>query len=492
MEKKLKVHEKFLYEIWKNQNFSKKLSTFDGVSIEVIDAGTENKELGGPDFKNARIKIGNITYHGDVEVDSFYSDWKAHGHNLNKRYNKVILHTVISNNSQQHCVYTHEGRKVQSISLLSFLDKNIQLSIQNAILNERRNRINKMPCSEISELLKSEDKLEFLFELGKQRFKKKSEKVLERLKEIIYLKELNLKEPIIRYELDEKFYNREFKQADFNDKNVWYQLIYEAVFEALGYSKNKDIMLKLAKTANIEFLNKFQSKENFILLMESILFNVGGLVPDSHTTADEEISAYLRSLCEVWNEVKLKFDGKKFHQTQWQFFKIRPQNFPTIRIAGGIRMMNKFLKEDLLVKIIEKIQTSDSYKKLANDLRSFFIIKGSGFWRKHYVFDQPAKGDILYFIGLSRADEIIINVILPIIYVYMEIFGREDLKRKIVKLYLNYYQKSENNLVDEVADSLQVKQAARRSVLYQGMIELFRSYCSRNRCAECLIGKNVF
>jgi hypothetical protein len=492
MEKKLKVHEKFLYEIWREQNFSKKLSTFDGVSIEVIDAGTENRELGGPDFKNARVKIGNITYQGDVEIDSFYSDWKAHGHHLNKRYNKVILHTVISNNSQQHCVYTPEGRKVQSISILSFLNKDLQSSLQNAIVNERRSRINKMACTEISELLKSEEKLEFLFDLGKQRFKKKSEKMLERLKEIIYLKELNLKEPVVRYELDEKFYNKEFTINHFNDKNVWYQLIYEAVFQALGYSKNKDIMLKLAKAANIDFISKFKKKENFLLWMESILFNIAGLLPDSIKMADEEIAAYARSLWEIWTEVKPKYDGKKFHQTHWQFFKIRPQNFPTVRIAGGIRLINKFINEDLLVKIIERIETSDSFKKLANDLRSLFIIKGNGFWRKHYVFDQPARGDILYFIGLSRADEIIVNVILPVFYIYMEIFNREDLKRKIVKLYLNYYQKSENNLVDEVADSLQIKEAANRSVLYQGMIELFRSYCSRNRCTDCLIGKSVF
>jgi hypothetical protein len=320
-----------------------------------------------------------------VEIDSFYSDWKAHGHHLNKRYNKVILHTVISNNSQQHCVYTPEGRKVQSISVLSFLNKDLQSSLQNAIVNERRNRINKMPCSEISELLKSEEKLEFLFDLGKQRFKKKSEKMLERLKEIIYLKELNLKEPIVRYELDEKFYNKEFTRDDFNDKNVWYQLIYEAVFEALGYSKNKDIMLKLAKAANIDFISKFKKKENFLLWMESILFNVAGLLPDSIKMADEEIAAYARSLCEIWTEVKPKYDGKKFHHTHWQFFKIRPQNFPTVRIAGGIRLINKFINEDLLVKIIEKIETSDSFKKLANDLRSLFIIKGNGFWRKHYV-----------------------------------------------------------------------------------------------------------
>ena len=87
MKKSNKVHEKFLYELWKNQSFTSDLSTKDGQSIDIIDTGVENNELGGPDFKNARIKIGNITFMGDVEIDSFYTDWRTHGHNLNKKYN---------------------------------------------------------------------------------------------------------------------------------------------------------------------------------------------------------------------------------------------------------------------------------------------------------------------------------------------------------------------------------------------------------------------
>jgi len=117
MQKTSKIHEKFLSEIWKKQNFSKSLFTQDGQKVEIIDSGMENNELGGPDFKNARIKIGNLTYFGDVEIDSFHSDWKAHGHSINKKYNKVVLHAVLDENTFQPFVFTQEGRKIQSICL---------------------------------------------------------------------------------------------------------------------------------------------------------------------------------------------------------------------------------------------------------------------------------------------------------------------------------------------------------------------------------------
>ena len=111
MSEHLQIFEKFLYEIWKTQNFAKELTTKDGQPIEIIDPGTENKDSGGPDFRNARIKIGNITYTGDVEIDNNYSDWKSHGHNINKKYNSVILHAVLNDNSGKWFVVTSEGRK---------------------------------------------------------------------------------------------------------------------------------------------------------------------------------------------------------------------------------------------------------------------------------------------------------------------------------------------------------------------------------------------
>ena len=88
---KISINEKFLYEIWINQDFDKILVTQENERITVIDAGNRNSEFGGPDFKNARIKIGNITYQGDVEIDMFHSDWKNHGHYLNKKYNKLFF-----------------------------------------------------------------------------------------------------------------------------------------------------------------------------------------------------------------------------------------------------------------------------------------------------------------------------------------------------------------------------------------------------------------
>ncbi len=97
----MKVHEKFLYEIWKEKKFKESLSTADSQSIEIIDPGLQNKELAGPDFLSARIRIGNITYLGDVEIDTLHSDWKTHGHYIDSKYNKVILHVVLSNEKNQ-------------------------------------------------------------------------------------------------------------------------------------------------------------------------------------------------------------------------------------------------------------------------------------------------------------------------------------------------------------------------------------------------------
>ena len=174
----MKVYEKFLCEIWKEKKFIKSLSTADSQSIEIIDPGLQNKELAGPDFLNARIRIGNIKYIGDVEIDSWHSNWKTHGHYIDSKYNKVILHVVLSNEKNKNYVFTKEGRKVQSICLLDFLDKNFQDSLRDAIRNERNNRTFNMPCSESNSLVSEKEKLNFLLNLGTARFNNKTKKIL--------------------------------------------------------------------------------------------------------------------------------------------------------------------------------------------------------------------------------------------------------------------------------------------------------------------------
>ncbi len=490
--KQNKILEKFLYEIWKKQDFVSELTTTDDQFVKIIDTGTENKETGGPDFKHARIQIGNLTYTGDVEIDGTHSDWKSHGHHLNKKYNSVILHVVFSNSRRDSFVYTQEGRKVQSFSLESFLNQNIREKINEAILSERSGRINKMPCAEVNSEMSEKEKLDFIYELGIERFKQKCDKALDRLKELVYLKEINLKEPVVNYEPDDNFYKREFTANDFSDPEIWEQLIYESMFEALGFSKNKDIMHRLASSVEIGLLKKFNRDESFLQILESIFFNISGLLPSPHEIPDEETSAYVRKLVELWSIEKNNYDGKVFHKTQWNFGKLRPYNFPTVRIAGGVRILCQIIRGKLIHSIIKDFENYSSNRQIINSLRNKLIVKGDGFWHNHYTFDQQANININYFVGVSRADEIIINVILPAFSVYFDLFNMKDLSRKVLSVYLNYYQQSENSLVNEVSETLNLNDAWKRSVLYQGLIDLFRNYCSKDNCAECKIGKKVF
>ena len=108
------------------------------------------------------------------------------------------------------------------------------------------------------------------------------------------------------------------------------------------------------------------------------------------------------------------------------------------------------------------------------------------------MLDQPANGEIKYFIGASRADEIVVNVILPFFAVYFEVFGNRNVSKKILKIYGIYEQKSENQIITDVAEALKLKDLMKRTIYSQGMIELFRNFCSKNKCLECEIGKMVF
>jgi hypothetical protein len=490
--KQNKFLEKFLYEIWKKQDFVKDLVTNDDQIVKIIDTGTENKETGGPDFKHARIQIGNLTYSGDIEIDGVHSDWKAHGHHLNKKYNSVILHVVFNNSHRDTVVYTQNGRKVQSFSLEPFIESSAREKIQGAILSERSGRINKMPCAEVNNNISEKEKLDFLYKLGVNRFKQKCEKTLNRLKELVYIKEINLKEPVVHYEPDDNFYQRVFTPKDFSDPELWEQLVYESMFEALGFSKNKDIMHRLASSVEISFLKKFAQEPDFLLILESIYFNISGLLPPADKIPDEETSEYVRKLVELWNANKDNYDGKIFNSTQWNFAKLRPYNFPTVRIAGGVRLLCQLLRGKVFQAIIKEFENFNSSKRIINSLRSHLIVKGDGFWHNHYTFEQSSHIRINYFVGVSRADEIIVNVILPVFSVYFDLFNRKDISQRVLKVYLNYYQQSENSLVNEVSETLSLNDAWKRSVLYQGMIDLFRNYCSKNNCLECSIGKRVF
>jgi hypothetical protein len=491
MKKEVKIHEKFLYEIWKKQEFGQSLLTSNGDHIQVIDPGVENTELGGPDFSNARIRVGNITYNGDIEIDNSIYDWKGHGHDLNARFNKVILHVVVKGSHDKDFVLTRDGRKVHSVSIGRFLSEDLKNNIKDAIVSERKNRLNKIRCLDLNSGISDKQKLDYIYHLGITRFKNKCIKVYDRLKEISYLREMNIKEPVIRYDLDENFYNKKFTPDDFNSEDIWLQVVYELVFEALGYSNNKEIMNKLARSAGIPFIRKYENESDYSFLIEAALMKISGLLPSLHSFEEEETSEYVRQIVSAWNRIKHDYDNMYFKSSQWHFDKNRPQNFPTIRIAGGARLLYRFTKEDLMKKIIQAFNEQEN-DTVSRFVRNAFIVKAEGYWKYHYVFDKKSPEKSKFFVGYSRIDEMYTNIILPVLAVYFEIFEKRENLARVFNLYSKYRHTAENSIVNQISSALTLHDAGKRSVLYQGMLELFRSYCSKELCLECKLGQMIY
>lgn len=492
MSSEIKIPENLLYEIWQKQSYKSPLKTETGDDISILDVGNRNEDLAGPDFKNARLRIGNLTFVGDIEIDCNYSDWKAHGHNIDNKYNSVILHAAFLNKNQQSYVYTRNGRKVPSICFSNFIEKQL---LENLKLNmaEVKNEVaGKLKCSSSTTSVDYEIKERFLSKLGVERFHKKCNKIYDRLKELQFLNELNIKEPVIAYELTSQFHERKFQHKDFVKKEIWQQLFYELIFEALGYSKNKAQMVELAQSANINFLQKIETDGVLVDKYEALLFYISGLVKPPDKISNKDSKNYIERIMLNWNSVKPFYDGKFMDESSWHFFRLRPQNFPTIRIAGGARLIKEILHGNMMNNVAKKITEIHNLTVLINSLRSLFVIKSDGFWETHFVFDQITNGDIKYFVGATRADEIVVNVILPFFAIYFEIFGNPQITKKILKVYSIYQQRSENQIIIDVANSLQMNDQSHKTVLAQGMIDLFRNYCSKNKCLECEIGKTIF
>ena len=484
------ISERFLCEIWEKHNFAGCLKTYDGKSIVILSKGEKNKYLDGPDYLDAKIKIDNTTFNGDIEIDTEIENWKNHNHHTNKKYNKVILHIVYTNSTNQKFVLTENNRVIPSIPISDYITPNIKQILTNQIKSDITSKSYNIPCLGLNNEVSENFKKDYLISLGSKRFNSKKKKLFYRLKELTYLSQRELKEPIVNYDLESELDRIKFNYNDFTDHVLWEQLLYENIFTALGYSKNKENMNKLAKSVEIKLLKSIKNDNNLGQILEAILFSVSGLLPEVKELPDEETSVYSRQLCELWNKYYDYDYGERLLTASWNFFRMRPQNFPTVRIAGGVKILKKILSENLIHDLIKLFETENDNNQLRQKIRNNFIVKAEGYWREHFLFDQPAKTKLMYLVGLSRADEIIINIVLPFLSLYFEIFNKREKLNSVLNFYLNYKQIGNNKLVENVMSSLNIK--SDRSVIYQDTLHLYRNYCIKNKCNNCEIGKKIF
>jgi len=497
----IRIPESFFRELWERNYFHQlPLQTVEGKKIEILDVGKPNSDS-GPDFLNAKIIIGGITFVGDVEFHLTSKDWNLHRHNNDTRYNKIILHISAFDEEETAIPLTKSKRKLPALSLKQFLPQIIEEF-------EKKFTRKKIKCHGINDAVPREKLVAWVEKLSLERLELKIRRFSERLKILTEEKIVAVQEPLNRYGvivdegLPEEIPNLSppFSKKDFRKKNIWEQLLYEGIFEALGYAKNQTPFLKLAQSVRLETLKQLlpapqeMEKEPVTLaaFIESIFFSAGNFFPKDSTDGEEK--EYAKECNNIWNQYKQYFPRSVFDETDWQFFRLHPDNFPTIRLAGGCRVAAKFLAQNFLKSIVGifKNQSLADKQKL-RELESLFIIRAEGFWKTHYRFGKKSSAPVTTFIGKERADEILLNVIFPLCLLYARIFTDALLRKEILSVYRVLRSSSTNSVTRLMQEQLAgTTLKLNTAMLQQGAIQLYKYYCTDERCNECAVGNIVF
>jgi hypothetical protein len=456
--------------MWENVNlYCSELTTSDGEKIKVIDSGKRTSDS-GPDYSDALIKIGDRTLRGDVEIHRDADGWIQHSHKNNRAYNKVILHVVLWKSRKNRDIFVNGKRKLPLLILSSFLNRPLREIWHGIISNPSSNF--KIPCSTINESVTNEEKISFVLKLSLKRLSQKKINMKERLREII-------------------FQNRkQFTKNSVMQKIFWEQLLYENFFEALGYSKNKNQFIKLSRKLNIILIRKILSsgKKDIILRLQALLFGTSGLLNGLRKRDD-----YTESLKVIWNKYSDKYNITHLEPSEWLFFRLRPQNFPTVRIAYGAYLLEKILYTDFIRQTIFLFKSGLSYKQIYREFSSLMPSVQEDYWLNHYGFGKVSVTR-QKLIGRQRIADIFINVVITFAVLYSEIFDDKEVSLKVRELYRNIKTRSDNEVVRKMNSQLfqGSENVHPTASLEQGILQLHNFYCIREKCRDCEIGRKVF
>ncbi|NOY58134.1 MAG: DUF2851 family protein [Calditrichaeota bacterium] len=462
------ARESFLYKIWLDRTFGELLATVDGRKIEIREKGVRNFDA-GPDFLNALVLLEGKMVRGDIEIHPIAGDWFSHGHHHDPRYNNVILHVVTMSCPPDFRTLRQDGQIIPTLNLDQFLEKTAE-----ELENDPEFHVD--AASPVICALSVEDD-------------NKITRILERAGEARLALKVN------------RFVER--RQTD-----SWDQIFYQSIFEALGYSKNQIPFRNLAQKLPLETLwdylwndppNIARSKA------EAYLMGAAGLLPSQsvakETTFDAEIQNTVDELENYWRNFPLQQKIDHLHAEAWRFFRLRPQNFPTRRIAAAAVYVLRFLN-DGFVGSIEKVVLSCEKQpiKAIRELAKLFFVEAEGFWHDHYCFDQVHLNGVSAqkdqaIVGQDRAKDIVVNVVIPGMIAYAGEADDGRLRIAMKEIYAQFPRLSENEVTRFMRKQLFGQENSGPQQMgvrhQQGLIHLNKSLCRPDRCNACL-GEDVF
>ena len=465
--------------------------------MKVIEVGTLNLD-GGADFSEAKIKVGTTTYVGDVEIHRSVADWFSHQHQNDPRYNRVILHVVLERGSKRADTISLSGRTIPVLVLSDFLSESIQSIWQKTILDERARRSETIKCCHKNTSVSDKVLEAWLKKLATERLELKLRKFEERLKDLAYEELMAVWEhprtygepPVEGFPEEIPPPVPELTQRDFSRRELWEQVLYEGLMEGLGYSKNREPFLRLARTVTLRRLRDAHLV-NDEHKRAALLFAIAGLLPRIKSMKDRASKEYVRGLIRAWNEMRSSIRMGKMQASDWQFFPTRPGNFPTLRISAANTLLSRILQEDLFRLIIQTLKSIDDPEESRRILTPLLSAGADGFWQHHYDFDQPTKRTMVA-LGISRINDLLVNTVVPLTLLYARIFKDGQVRERTLRFYEQFPPLEENGIT-----RLMQKQLLRNKVSLdaagkqQGLIQLYKFYCVESRCMDCDIGKSV-
>ncbi|HKM93967.1 MAG TPA: DUF2851 family protein [Prolixibacteraceae bacterium] len=417
--------EEFMQYVWKYQLFSnEKLQTTDGDQVTVINPGTWNFDA-GPDFFNASVKIGDTTWAGNIEVHGKSSDWLRHNHQTNEAYNNVILHVVLENDVS---ISLPNGQRLPALQMQ--IAPNVAKNYKQLLAENE-----KPACHNYLESI-----------------------------DPIYIRST------IDSMLVERLQGRTITIEGIMalNKNDWNETFYQLLARNFGFKVNALPFEMLSRSLPLRVLahhtgNLFQT--------EALLFGQSGML-NEQLLGDDYFIELRNEYSYLANKYKLK--GMEGHV--WKFMRMRPANFPSLRIAQFAALVHR--SKSLLSKLIEC--------NSPNEIIDHFRVKASGYWDTHYRFNQPSIKQVKN-LGESSRNNIIINTVVPFLYIYGDRNNKPELKsRALVILELIA---PEQNQIISTWDKYGVK--AESAYDTQALIQLRNGYCEPKKCLRCPIGAKV-
>jgi Protein of unknown function (DUF2851) len=419
------MREDFLYFIWQYQYFDKKnLKTEEGKKLQILDVGILNLQAGA-DFQLSRIELDQVEWVGSVEIHIKASDWQIHKHQHDKKYNTVVLHVVWE--ADKECL-REDGSMIPTLELKKIVTPDLIQKFYALIASEQ-----KIPCANQWDQVPDLQKILLLDKALSQRLEKKALQIQEILR---------------------------------TNKNDWEQTTYQVLLKNMGFKINSEPMEQLGRQLPLKILLKYTEKP---LALEALLFGQAGFL---NNEANKD--AYYLSLRKEYLFLAQKHNllDNQLSESQWLFARMRPANFPTIRLAQMASLLTEY--QDFFYMIL-----NEPIDILTQKLKA----EASAYWKNHYTFDKESP-KVYYKLGQTSIQNILINTIAPILTLYaIEKDTTEPMERALAIL-----EKipAENNRIlrfwKEIG--LEVKTAFDS----QALLEQYHSYCNLKKCLNCSVG----